>query len=228
MRRLEYVRARWYQAGGPGWLSKDPIGLRGGDVNLYRYVRNRPLVLTDPSGLEGQVRLDPGLTDLSYACAHHPGGPCAFAKSRGDDRGDGGGVVCCNGRKHVCDWQPRGIRTGLRDCSAVHERDHLDDIVCPRSGYWRSPFRPGKDRDTEECHAYTIEIQCLIDKKRKEGGGLTGASKVWCYNDYDDRIRQLCRTMQERYHCPSRPAICGRDYGSPPPQGGTGSAQLTP
>jgi RHS repeat-associated protein len=51
MRRLEYVRARWYQAGGPGWLSKDPIGLRGGDVNLYRYVRNRPLVDVDADGL---------------------------------------------------------------------------------------------------------------------------------------------------------------------------------
>jgi RHS repeat-associated protein len=51
MRRLEYVRARWYQAGGPGWLSKDPIGLRGGDINLYRYVGNRPLVAIDPSGM---------------------------------------------------------------------------------------------------------------------------------------------------------------------------------
>jgi RHS repeat-associated protein len=51
MRRLEYVRARWYQAGGPGWMSKDRLGLGGGDVNLYRYVKNRPLVAKDPSGL---------------------------------------------------------------------------------------------------------------------------------------------------------------------------------
>jgi RHS repeat-associated protein len=51
MRRLEYVRARWYQAGGPGWLSKDPIGFEGGDVDLYRYVGNMPLVAIDPSGL---------------------------------------------------------------------------------------------------------------------------------------------------------------------------------
>jgi RHS repeat-associated protein len=52
MRRLEYVRARWYQAGGPGWLSLDPIGLGGGDVNLYRYVANSPLTVRDPSGLD--------------------------------------------------------------------------------------------------------------------------------------------------------------------------------
>jgi RHS repeat-associated protein len=49
-RDLYYVRARWYVAGGPGWLSKDPLGLGGGDLNLYRYVGNRPLVATDPSG----------------------------------------------------------------------------------------------------------------------------------------------------------------------------------
>jgi RHS repeat-associated protein len=50
MRRLEYVRARWYQAGGPGWLSKDPLELGGGDVNLYRYAASNPLVFVDPEG----------------------------------------------------------------------------------------------------------------------------------------------------------------------------------
>jgi RHS repeat-associated protein len=33
------------------WMTEDPIGLRGGDLNLYRYVSNRPVVTTDPSGL---------------------------------------------------------------------------------------------------------------------------------------------------------------------------------
>lgn len=31
------------------WMSKDPIGLRGG-FNLYGYVRNEPVRLTDPTG----------------------------------------------------------------------------------------------------------------------------------------------------------------------------------
>ena len=34
-----------------GFLSRDPIGFEGGDANLYRYVRGKPLVATDPSGL---------------------------------------------------------------------------------------------------------------------------------------------------------------------------------
>src|SRR5690606_11398044 len=31
--------------------SADPLGFAGGDVNLYRYVANNPLVRVDPSGL---------------------------------------------------------------------------------------------------------------------------------------------------------------------------------
>jgi RHS repeat-associated protein len=50
-RPLYYVRARWYQTGGPGWLSPDPLRFGGGDRNLYRYVRSRPTVAVDPSGL---------------------------------------------------------------------------------------------------------------------------------------------------------------------------------
>jgi RHS repeat-associated protein len=32
------------------WVSEDPLGLRAGDVNLYRYAANRPVTLIDPSG----------------------------------------------------------------------------------------------------------------------------------------------------------------------------------
>jgi RHS repeat-associated protein len=55
-RPLYYVRARWYQTGGPNWLSPDPLRFGGGDFNLYRYVGNRPTVGVDPSGLN--TRLD--------------------------------------------------------------------------------------------------------------------------------------------------------------------------
>jgi RHS repeat-associated protein len=33
------------------WLSQEPIGFAAGDSNLYRYVKNNPIVLSDPSGL---------------------------------------------------------------------------------------------------------------------------------------------------------------------------------
>lgn len=48
---LSYYRARYYDARVGRFLSEDPIGFAGGDVNLYRYVGNSPINYTDPSGL---------------------------------------------------------------------------------------------------------------------------------------------------------------------------------
>jgi len=45
-----YVRARHYDPGLACWLSVDPIGYRGKDFNLRRYVRNNPLTFVDLSG----------------------------------------------------------------------------------------------------------------------------------------------------------------------------------
>jgi RHS repeat-associated protein len=44
------VGERWHDPITSRWMSKDPIGLRGGDANLYRYVKNDPLNAVDPSG----------------------------------------------------------------------------------------------------------------------------------------------------------------------------------
>jgi RHS repeat-associated protein len=46
-----YYRARYYHPALQRFISEDPIGFRGGDVNLYAYVGNTPLIATDPSGL---------------------------------------------------------------------------------------------------------------------------------------------------------------------------------
>ena len=42
-----YVRARGYDYNVARWLSQDPIET---DWNLYRYVRNGPVTVVDPSG----------------------------------------------------------------------------------------------------------------------------------------------------------------------------------
>jgi len=34
------------------FISKDPIGFMGGDISLYRYVRNNPIRFKDPLGLQ--------------------------------------------------------------------------------------------------------------------------------------------------------------------------------
>lgn len=48
---LNYHRARYYDPYTGRFLSPDPIHFKGGDANLFRYVRNNPLRYVDPSGL---------------------------------------------------------------------------------------------------------------------------------------------------------------------------------
>jgi RHS repeat-associated protein len=47
---LYYYRARYYNPVMGRFVSPDPIGLVGGDANLYGYVRNNPVNFADPSG----------------------------------------------------------------------------------------------------------------------------------------------------------------------------------
>lgn len=49
---LYYYRNRNYDSESGRFMTKDPKGIAGGDVNLYRYLKNYPTGLTDPFGLE--------------------------------------------------------------------------------------------------------------------------------------------------------------------------------
>ena len=49
---MYYYRARYYDAKVGRFISPDPIGFAGGDVNLYSYVNNRPTMFIDPLGLK--------------------------------------------------------------------------------------------------------------------------------------------------------------------------------
>jgi len=46
-----YYRARWFNPALGQFLTPDPIGFRGKDWNLYRYVKSNPILYSDPSGL---------------------------------------------------------------------------------------------------------------------------------------------------------------------------------
>jgi RHS repeat-associated protein len=47
---LQYNRARYYSSTLQRFISEDPLGFGGGDINLYVYARNNPLMFTDPFG----------------------------------------------------------------------------------------------------------------------------------------------------------------------------------
>ncbi len=46
-----YMRARYYDPEMGRFISEDPLGFGGGDVNLYAYVLNNPVMFNDPLGL---------------------------------------------------------------------------------------------------------------------------------------------------------------------------------
>jgi len=57
---LQFSRARFYDPKLGRFISEDPIGFRGGDVNLFGYVQNNPVRFNDPTGLQRQDRDRPG------------------------------------------------------------------------------------------------------------------------------------------------------------------------
>ena len=50
---LNYNRARYYSPTTQRFITQDPMDFRGGDTNLYSYVRDNPINLFDPLGLFG-------------------------------------------------------------------------------------------------------------------------------------------------------------------------------
>jgi RHS repeat-associated protein len=50
---LSYYRARYYDSAVGRFVSQDPASFAAGDSNLYRYVGNNPVCMTDPRGLQG-------------------------------------------------------------------------------------------------------------------------------------------------------------------------------
>jgi len=48
---LLYMRARYYDPEVGRFISEDPMGFDGGDVNLYVYASNNPILYSDPLGL---------------------------------------------------------------------------------------------------------------------------------------------------------------------------------
>ena len=62
---LYYYRNRWYDPEVGRFISEDPIGFAGGDINLYGYVGNNPQNFVDPSG-NYQCRPRKGSQDKNF------------------------------------------------------------------------------------------------------------------------------------------------------------------
>jgi RHS repeat-associated protein len=56
---LHLMRARYYDSRDGRFTSMDPVGLAGGDMNLYRYAANNPVHRADPTGLSCNKKARP-------------------------------------------------------------------------------------------------------------------------------------------------------------------------
>ena len=85
---LYFYRARYYDASLGRFINEDPIGFTGGDVNLYAYVFNNPVVRVDPLGREyydvnGTIASPFGVARNCQSS--RLGGSCEIPESRGGD-----------------------------------------------------------------------------------------------------------------------------------------------
>jgi len=53
---IYYYRARYYSPSLQRFISEDPLGILGGDLNFYAYAGNNPVNFIDPTGLERQKK----------------------------------------------------------------------------------------------------------------------------------------------------------------------------
>ena len=137
-----YYRARYYDSKLGRFVSEDPISLAGG-LNLFSYVRGRPTLLTDPSGLR------PNSNSIWYMCCYN------------------GAVAPCRG------FQPNFADTCVKKCELKHEAMHRDDArVCGKDLCKGKPdyyiIRAPEDLPVPtvkkwECSAWRDTLECVAN-----------------------------------------------------------------
>jgi RHS repeat-associated protein len=168
---LYYYRARYYSARYQRFISEDPIGSSGGDLNLYAYVGNSPLKYSDPFGLWGTDGRLITLRDNTIMCDGR-GGISIFIRPVQD------------------------LSCGIGDCLRDHEMSHRKDAlaanpkICVGAGgkpltMFTQVFANGAaELRASELRAYTAEGACsnsLLDQHNCDD----------CTGPLNDRIRQV-------------------------------------
>jgi RHS repeat-associated protein len=151
---LYYYRSRYYSPELQRFISEDPIGFAGGDVNLYSYVHSNPVNFVDPLGLAIWIcnrKTKAGIGNHAYLY---------------NDRDK----TCC-GRDSAKNCTEKGPFGKDRDsCRKIADSDGKEDQVmqCCRntadSGAWRPPVN--------DCH--TAAGDCIEWNGLKNPGAPGG------------------------------------------------------
>src|SRR5262249_40004578 len=127
---LQYSRGRYDDAKVGRWISQDPFSFGASDSNLYRYVRNEAIQVTDPLGLWSITRR-PGRTNAAAVAAKNDTIQGLAAKIGLDPSEFRNWLDLPNGFVNVTDhdWGENELRTSLRTLRhSEHELVSLKDL----------------------------------------------------------------------------------------------------
>ena len=141
-----FYRARHYNASDGRFLQRDPLGIYGGDFNLYSYVSNNPVHFTDPLGW---IRYNnPDVTVTTPPTGANLAALQCFETCSGHE-------VLVNGGQETTGHRGRAHGMNLAcDVASPRFNPHLNDdnvLNCARRcgydhGWYESfPGRPGRD-----------------------------------------------------------------------------------
>lgn len=168
---LQFSRARYYHPTLQRFISEDPIGFSGGDINLYGYVANSPTNFIDPRGLDIAVIENgptPGNPFGHTALAITGRGVFSYGNGNG---GDGSNII----------------------------RDSLAEYIARESGrrrtvIWVIPTTPAQDAAAAAAgsamdHASPVSKEGLIfDNCSSRSHGLLDAAGIPDFSDGLPRI----------------------------------------
>ena len=185
---LYQVRYRYLHPALGRWVSRDPMTKK--DIcNLYTFVNQSPLMLTDPKGQRATASIGDSWCEL--VCA-------TFVAERNWPPG-GGGCVCYGGNRCPCIWGDNvGICPALDQCGVAHEQSHCENPNAVCSDWTCSLTLGGSSSPaslfTEECKAREEEITCLLQAQEAN-------SYEPCETLINDQIQNLRSSLIEK-HCP--------------------------
>lgn len=134
---LTNAEARYYDPVEGRFISKDPAGFSGGDVNLYAYVQNNPINLTDPYGLcVEDACIGEGIAIGIAACLENPACVNAIRAGAAATGAAIGAALCKdNVDEKKCE---ENLARDLATCSAMGKRDGKSAYaICARQAYAR-------------------------------------------------------------------------------------------
>jgi RHS repeat-associated protein len=128
---LYYMRARYYDPEIGRFISEDPLGFDGGDVNLMVYVTNNPVLFIDPSGLELRIYNRPAEGPIGWLGGNH-----AFLYST--DEQSSAGMGASSGREGNRNEDISGLSyTVVPNPDSVSEREIMDYMTSTmNTGVW--------------------------------------------------------------------------------------------